>query len=93
MNFDGQAENIPPEEIQLTRALMVLGLLQATQEKVAGVRRVEPERELKLLEAFQKLGGGRGDPAVKKVLDEAMKQLRGAIEHPGTNYRRHGNAA
>jgi len=92
LNFDGQAENIPPEEIQLTRALMVLGLLQATQEKVAGVRRVDVKRELQLLEAFEKLGAGRGDAEVKKVLDQAMKALRAAIDDPGTQYRRHDAA-
>ncbi|MBL8954792.1 MAG: NAD-binding protein [Myxococcaceae bacterium] len=89
LNFDGQAENIAPEEIQLTRALMVLGLLQATQEKVAGVRRVDVKRELQLLEAFEELGAGNGDAEVKKVLEHAMKQLRAAIEKPGTHYKRH----
>ncbi len=93
LNFDGQAENIAPEEIQLTRALMVLGLLQATQEKVAGVRRVDVKRELKLLEAFEALGAGRGDAEVKKVLKQAMAELRAAVDQPGTHYRRHETAA
>ena len=35
------------------------------------------------------LGGGRGDPEVKKVLHQAMKELKAAIAHPGTHYRRH----
>jgi S-adenosylhomocysteine hydrolase len=90
LNFDGEAENIPPEQIQLTRALMVLGLLQATQSKVAGVRRLDPKMELALLQKFDELGGGDASPEIRKALDEAVEALQGAIAHPGTRYRRHG---
>jgi hypothetical protein len=72
---------------------MVLGLLQATQEKVGGVRRLDPKLELGLLEKFKELGGGRGDAAVKKVLDQAMAELKQAVAHPGTHYRRRDSAS
>lgn len=88
VNFDGLQENIPPEQIQLTRALMVLALLQAADSKVPGVKRLEPEAERQLLAEFEKLGGADVTPQVRKVFDEAIKELDAAIAKPGTGYRR-----
>ncbi len=89
LNFDGGAENISPEHIQLTRALMVLGLLQATREKVPGVKRLDPRLELTLLENFKKLGVTDASPDTEKALKEAMVELEKAVKHQGGEYRRH----
>ncbi len=89
INFDGAQENIPFEHIQLTRALMVLGLMQATGSKVAGVKRLDPKLQLEMLEHFQSLAVLQTTEQ-KAVLDEAIAGLRGAVAAPGSNYRRRG---
>jgi S-adenosylhomocysteine hydrolase len=90
MNFDGAQENIPPEHIQLTRALMVLGLLQATGSKVAGVKRLDPQLQLDLLQRFQDSGIPGQSKETAEALELAMTKLREAIAKPGSAYRRRG---
>ncbi len=48
VNFDGSVEDIEPERIQLTRALMLIGALQAAGMFAAGIHRLDPDLQLKL---------------------------------------------
>lgn len=90
VNFDGGQENIPPEQIQLTRALMLIGGLQAVGAKVAGVNRLDPKKELDVLELLESLGVTEEQPEVAEALEKAKLNLEVARHRPGAAYRRHG---
>jgi S-adenosylhomocysteine hydrolase len=95
LNFDGSVEDIEPERIQLTRGLMLIGALQAAGMSAAGVHRLDPDLQLKLLHAFESVGGRKvGGREVVEALDLAkdnlghLKRKHGDLEHD----RRHREA-
>ena len=75
VNFDGAQENIAPDHIQLTRALMVIGVLQATQAKVSGVKRLDVELQKAVLERFKETHYETASDDLKAAIDEGMAAL------------------
>ena len=60
INFDGGVEDLPPEEIQLTRCVMFAGALQAASLKPhrlknKGIIPLDAEEDATLLERYTKL--------------------------------------
>jgi adenosylhomocysteinase len=90
VNFDGGEENIAPEHIQLTRALMVVGLLQATGAKVPGVKRLDVELQIAILEKFADIHRDTANDELRQALDEGLRELRKAAQTTGASYRRSG---
>ena len=88
LNFDGGPENIPPDEIQLTRALMLIGAAQATRARVSGVQVLDNALQARLLSILEKFGYGEGDEEKTRLLEEAQRSLRLA-ENGGRRDRRH----
>lgn len=86
LNFDGSVEDISAERIQLTRGLMLIGALQAAGMSAAGIRRLDPDLQLKLLHAFEKVGG-------RKVGKEVVEALDLAKDNLGHLAARHGDLA
>jgi len=91
LNFDGGPENIPADQIQITRALMLLGAVQAIGTGIGDIVRLDPRLQLKAVELF---GEGRENAGGRK--GESMKlvemQLREAIDRgKGTHYERRGS--
>ena len=82
LNFDGEPENIPPEQIQLTRALMMIGAIQAASARVAGVTRLDRGLQGEVLEALKSLAPFAKD---NPQLEEA---LGGLAAGTGKAYRR-----
>lgn len=87
MNFDGSIEDISAERIQLTRGLMLIGALQAAGMSAAGIHRLDPDLQLRLLRAFEHVGGRKQGKEVIEALDLAKDNLghlakkHGATEH------------
>jgi hypothetical protein len=88
VNFDGGPENIAPEDIQLTRALMLIGALQAAGARVAGVNRLDPRLQIELLDELEAQRGDALDRDTRKALTLAQLRLREAKQKPGSAYRR-----
>jgi len=82
LNFDGEPENIPPEEIQLTRALMMIGAIQATGARVAGVTRLDRDLQSDVLDALKRIAPFAKD---NPELEEALAALQ---KGTGKAYRR-----
>ncbi|MBK7864099.1 MAG: hypothetical protein IPJ65_36970 [Archangiaceae bacterium] len=75
LNFDGSIEDISADRIQLTRGLMLIGALQATGLSAAGIHRLDPDLQLKLLDAFEDVGARGEGPEVVEALDLAKDNL------------------
>jgi len=92
INFDGDVEDIPPEEIQLTRAVMLAGAIQAGSVKTnqvanKGVIPLDEKLDDSVLEGWRALMKGRktkspiGDPSGwADILRSSAALIRGAIE-------------
>ena len=52
VNFDGGVDTIPPEKIQLTRSLLFLGALQASQTREAGLHCLDDRNQHRLMELY-----------------------------------------
>lgn len=76
LNFDGSVNTTDPDLIQVTRALLLLGLLQASRSKVPEVHRLDIEGQLKILEFFAKQPKVQAD----KLLAGEVKKAIGLIE-------------
>ena len=86
INFDGDVEDMPADEIQLTRALMFAGALQAASIRSVTrptVVKFDPEVDRLILDRFKRLRRGRpllpiGDPEAWKdvVVDVAERLAR-----------------
>lgn len=87
LNFDGGPETIPPDEIQLTRALMLIGAAQAARTTTAGVNRLDVPLQQELLKILEGLGFGAGDPDKIEALEIAQRELHLAATEGG-HYRR-----
>ena len=91
VNFDGDVEDIPAEEIQLTRAVMLAGAIQAASLKPhrassKGVIPLDPDLDKLVLEGFRALMKGRkskppiGDPSRwAEVLRTTAAELESAL--------------
>ncbi|MBI5511555.1 MAG: hypothetical protein HY903_22595 [Deltaproteobacteria bacterium] len=77
LNFDGGPENSPPQLIQLTRALMLIGALQASGNKITGIGSLDVRRQLHLLAHFRALAHDdiESDDARKQAITVAQAQL------------------
>ncbi|MBI4822039.1 MAG: NAD-binding protein [Deltaproteobacteria bacterium] len=94
VNFDGDVEDIDAEDIQLTRAIMFSGALQASKllntESRAGLVPYDEKEDLKILRRFEKLqkkpAGAEGlrDPSRWTEVVAAMATRLGALEVEGS---------
>lgn len=93
LNFDGDVESVASEKIQLTMGLLMVGAIQAANIDAAGVRRMDPKAQLKLLDAFEAVGGIEASgPEVKEALALAKQRLATMAKKHGVADRRHGAA-
>jgi S-adenosylhomocysteine hydrolase len=92
LNFDGDVVSIEPQQIQLTMGLMLIGALQATHAKAAGVHRLDPEKQLQVLRDFEEVGGvkhsGSKVAAAKSLAELKLNEMK--LKHGSTSDRRHG---
>jgi hypothetical protein len=72
MNFDGSVEDVAAERIQLTMGLMLVGALQAAGVSAAGLHRLDPNIQLKMLRDFHEDVRGDLDDAQGKAVEKAM---------------------
>ncbi|MBI3178304.1 MAG: NAD-binding protein, partial [Deltaproteobacteria bacterium] len=94
VNFDGDVEDIDAEDIQLTRAIMFSGAIQASKllntSKKGGLVPYDEKEDLKILRRFEKLqkksAGAEGlrDPSRWTEVVTSMAQRLGALEVEGS---------
>lgn len=81
LNFDGAVNTTDPDLIQVTRALLLLGLLQASRSKVPEIHRLDIEGQLNILRYFAELPKVKADPLLRAEVDKTMalieKELAG----------------
>lgn len=81
LNFDGSVNTTDPDLIQVTRALLLLGLLQASRSKVPEIHRLDIEGQLKILQFFAQQPKVKADPLllgeVQKTMELIEKELAG----------------
>src|SRR5207248_3231516 len=70
LNFAGDVNGIDPQKVQLTRSLMMIGLLQAAGKKAAGVRRLDVAQQLELLEHLESVDAITKDKEVMAAIKE-----------------------
>lgn len=91
LNFDGDVISIEPEKIQLTMGLLLIGALQATRTKAAGVHRLDPEKQLEVLREFEEVGGvkasGEKVAAAKAIAMSKLEEMK--LRHGSPADRRH----
>jgi hypothetical protein len=87
INFDGGVNAADPWKIQLTMGIMFAGLLQSTGLKVAGIHRLDPTRQLRLLGDYVEILGEE-DRELKEAVTLAQLQLREAQRDHKAHYRR-----
>jgi S-adenosylhomocysteine hydrolase len=78
LNFDGSVHSVDPDKIQLTRALLFLGLLQSAKAKVPDVRRLQIDGQVKVLEHFATLPVAKSDPELEKAIKDTLAKLKDA---------------
>lgn len=79
INFDRGPEDVPAEHIQLTRALMLIGALQAVGTKAAGFHALEAKRQLEALEVFEALGVAEDHEALLQAMGIARRKLETVV--------------
>lgn len=82
LNFDGSVNTTDPDKIQMTRALLFLGLLQATSARSPGIRPLELEGQIEILEYFLTLPAAQADPNLRKAIPETIAKLKAALKDP-----------
>jgi hypothetical protein len=65
INFDGAVNCVPAQQIQLTRALMLAGAVQALEAEEVGVAPLDVETCEWLVRRFGELGGERRSADVR----------------------------
>ncbi|MFC1609325.1 NAD-binding protein [Myxococcota bacterium] len=76
INFDGGPEDVPPEEVQILRALMLIGGVQASGTRAAGIHLLNPKNQIGILEDLLELEGRGMRRPVRSAVDVAVEQLK-----------------
>ncbi|MBI4818385.1 MAG: hypothetical protein HY791_19120 [Deltaproteobacteria bacterium] len=76
LNFDGSVDTIAPEQIQVTRAMMMLGLLQASSSKVPEIQKLSLASQLRLLEFFEGVDTVQKNTAVLNAVKKTIVMLK-----------------
>jgi hypothetical protein len=82
LNFDGSPEVVLHEDIQLTRALMLIAALQATKTKAAGVHRLDVESQQWVLKLFEDVRDIDPDGPVAEAIALARAELAALAKNP-----------
>jgi S-adenosylhomocysteine hydrolase len=82
LNFTGAVNTTDPDKIQMTRALLLLGMIQATKSKIPEVHRLELQGQLEILEYFATLPAAKSDPELAKAIPETIAKIKAALKDP-----------
>ncbi len=55
INFDGSKDSVPPEKIQLTRSLLLVGIYQALESKNKGLIELNREMQGKIVQRYEEI--------------------------------------
>jgi hypothetical protein len=91
LNFDGDVIGVEPQKIQLTMGLLLIGAIQATMTRAAGVHRLDPKKQLEVLRKFDEVGGlAASGPKVATAASLAELKLKEMmLRHGSPADRRH----